>query len=162
MDWESALEPLLTPLNLSLYDVEVEAHCLNVVVNRSGGVDLEALTAANRAISKWLDEVDPIEGRFTLDVSSPGLERRLRSRAHFHSALGERVTLRERRDGLATRRLEGPLLAVGDEVVTVDDGELGPTEVALAAVERARTVFQWGPSVSSAPRAKSSSASRKG
>ena len=50
-----------------------------MVVTRPGGVDLEALTKANRAISEWLDANDPIPGRFTLDVSSPGLERRLRT-----------------------------------------------------------------------------------
>ena len=54
-----------------------------MVVTKPGGVDLESLTKANRAISEWLDANDPIPGRFTLDVSSPGLERRLRTPQHF-------------------------------------------------------------------------------
>ncbi len=83
--------------DLELYDVEFSTGTLNVVVNRPGGVDVEALTSANRTISEWLDANDPIPGRFTLDVSSPGLERRLRTVTHFKSAVGEVVTLRELR-----------------------------------------------------------------
>jgi ribosome maturation factor RimP len=111
-----------------------------------------------------LDVNDPIPGRFTLDVSSPGLERRLRTPAHFLSTVGEVVTLRELRDGEATRRLEGTVLEVDDESVTLDDHELGRVVVALNQVERARTVFKWGaeakPSPSRAP--KSHSTSKKG
>src|SRR5665213_3808810 len=88
MEWDTTLRPLLSPLGLELYDVEFSGGTLNVVVNRPGGVDLEALTKANRTISEWLDANDPIAGRFTLDVSSPGLERRLRTAAHFRSAVG--------------------------------------------------------------------------
>jgi ribosome maturation factor RimP len=124
--------------------LELSKGTLNVTVNKPGGVDLEALTKANRAISEWLDVNDPIPGRFTLDVSSPGLERRLRTSEHFRSAVGEVVTLRQRRAGLPTRRLEGPLRHVSDTTVTLDDQGAGEVEVAISSVERARTVFQWG------------------
>ena len=144
MDWQAALGPVLSPLGLDLYDVELTAGTLNVVVARAGGVDLDALTEASRAVSAWLDANDPIEGRYTLDVSSPGLERRLRTPEHFVGARGERVTLRERREGQPTRRLEGILLASDATSATIDDVELGPTRVELAGVERARTVFLWG------------------
>lgn len=144
MDWESALRPVLSALGLDLYDAEFAAGTLNVVVSRPGGVDLDALTEANRAVSAWLDANDPIAGHFTLDVSSPGLERRLRTPAHFAGAVGERVTLRERREGQATRRLEGVLVASDATSATIDDEELGVTRVELAGVERARTVFLWG------------------
>ena len=168
MDLETPLRSLLSPLGLNLYDVELTAGTLHVTVNRDGGVDLEALTKANRVISEWLDVNDPIPGRFTLDVSSPGLERKLRTPAHFLSTVGEVVTLRELRDGEATRRLEGTVLEVDDTSVTLDDHELGRVVVALSQVERARTVFKWGaeakPSPSRAPKSqpKSHSTSKKG
>jgi ribosome maturation factor RimP len=127
-----------------LYDLELTKGTLNVTVHRAGGVDLEALTKANRSISEWLDLNDPIEGRFTLDVSSPGLERRLRTAEHFRSAVGEVVTLREQREGEPTRRLEGPLIGATDTTVTLVDPGAGEVVVAISAVERARTVFQWG------------------
>ena len=144
MELETPLRSLLSSLGLDLYDLEFAKGTLNVTVNKSGGVDLESLTKANRAISEWLDLNDPIPGRFTLDVSSPGLERRLRTFEHFHSALGEVVTLREQREGQPTRRLEGLLLDVSETTVTLDDKSVGEVRVAISSVERARTVFQWG------------------
>jgi ribosome maturation factor RimP len=144
MDWDTTLRPLIEPLGLDLYDVEFSSGTLDVVVSRAGGVDLESLTKANRAISEWLDAHDPIEGRFTLDVSSPGLERRLRTTVHFHSAVGEVVTLRELRDDGPTRRLEGTLKSVTDWSLTIEDNELGSVVVPLDKIERARTVFYWG------------------
>ena len=164
MDLETPLRSLLASLGLELYDLELVKGTLNVVVNRAGGVDLDSLTKANRAISEWLDLNDPIEGRFTLDVSSPGLERRLRTAEHFRSAMGEVVTLREHRDGQPTRRLEGPLLAVSDETVTLEDAWAGRVEVRIESLERARTVFQWGAVAKPSPSrgTTSSTTSKKG
>ena len=162
MELETPLRSLLSNLGLDLYDLELAKGTLSITVNKTGGVDLEALTKANRAISEWLDLNDPIPGRFTLDVSSPGLERRLRTAEHFRSALGEVVTLREQREGLATRRLEGPLLTVGDTTVTLADKSVGEVEVSIASVERARTVFQWGGEAKPSPsRGKSSTTTSK-
>jgi ribosome maturation factor RimP len=163
MEWDATIRPLLVPLGLDLYDVEFSAGTLSVVVNRPGGVDLESLTKANRTISEWLDANDPIAGRFTLDVSSPGLERRLRTPEHFKSAVGEVVTLRERRGNEPTRRLEGTVVAADESTVSLDDRELGVIVIPLEAIERARTVFEWGATKpASTKTAKTSSTSKKG
>jgi len=162
MDFETPFRPLLSDLGLELYDVELVAGSLNVTVNRPGGVDLEALTAANRAISEWLDAADPIPGHFTLDVSSPGLERKLRTPAHFAAAVGELVTLRERREGEPTRRLEGVVADAYATTVTIDDAERGRVVVPLTHVERARTVFVWGAEAKPSPSRGRSSTSSKG
>jgi ribosome maturation factor RimP len=164
MDLETPLRSLLSPLGLNLYDLELAAGTLNVTVIKDGGVDLEALTKANRVISEWLDINDPIPGRFTLDVSSPGLERRLRTPAHFRSTVGEVVTLRELREGESTRRLEGTVLEADDKSVTLNDEEQGRVVVLLSNVERARTVFKWGAEAKPSPSraTKSPSTSKKG
>lgn len=150
-DLETPIAALLADLNLSLYDLEFTSGTLAITVTRPGGVDLDAVASANHAISKWLDEADPIAGRFTLDVSSPGLERRLRTVEHFVSAIGETITLRERRDGESTRRLEGELLAVSGTTATIRDKELGEVEVNLDNAERGRTVFVWGATAKPSP-----------
>ncbi len=150
-DLATPFRALVAPLGLELYDVEMASGTLSVTVTAPGGVDLAALTKANGAISTWLDENDPIPGRFTLDVSSPGLERKLRTPEHFASAVGEIVTLRERRDGDATRRLEGELLATTATSATVRDDDAGEVTVALDHVERARTVFTWGATAKPSP-----------
>jgi ribosome maturation factor RimP len=151
VDLDTPLRTLLSPLGLDLYDVEMAAGTLNVVVDRPGGVDLDTLAAANGAISRWLDEADPIAGRYTLDVSSPGLERKLRTPAHFRGAVGTVVTLRERRDDQPTRRLEGTLVAADEHSATIDDREVGQVVVELDQVERARTVFEWGATAKPSP-----------
>ncbi len=74
----------------------MKAGVLQVTVDREGGVDLEALTDANRAVSTVLDELDPIPGRYSLEVSSPGIERPLRTPAHFAKAVGATVTVKTR------------------------------------------------------------------
>jgi ribosome maturation factor RimP len=164
MEFETPLRSLLSPLGLELYDVEFERGTFNVVVSKEGGVDLESLTKANRTISEWLDADDPIPGHFTLDVSSPGLERRLRTPEHFVSALGEVATLRELREGEPTRRLEGTILAADAATVTLRDAQHGEVTVPFTSIERARTVFAWGPQAKPTPsRGKANSSSgRKG
>jgi ribosome maturation factor RimP len=164
VDLETPLRSLLSDLGLDLYDLEMVKGTLNVVVTKPGGVDLEALTKANRQISEWLDVNDPIAGRYTLDVSSPGLERKLRTPAHFISTIGEVVTLRERRSDAPTRRLEGTVLAADETSVTLEDAEQGRVVVAIDSIERARTVFKWGAETKPSPsRAKSdASSTRKG
>jgi len=165
MDLETPLRTLLSGLGLDLYDVEMVKGTLNVVVTKAGGVDLESLTKANRAISEWLDVNDPIPGRFTLDVSSPGLERRLRTPAHFKTTVGEVVTLREIRAGEPTRRLEGTVVSVDDRFVTLRDEQVGEVSVALDSIERARTVFKWGAEAKPTPsrgRSTSSTTTKEG
>ena len=93
-DLADALSPLLEDRGLDLVDVVLRGSELEVFVDREGGVDLEALSDATRAVSAALDEIDPIPGRYTLTVSSPGLERRqvLPSGSHHAGAhdLGQR------------------------------------------------------------------------
>jgi ribosome maturation factor RimP len=162
VELETPFRSLLSDLGLDLYDLEMVKGTLNVVVTRPGGVDLEALTKANRVISEWLDVNDPIAGRFTLDVSSPGLERKLRTPAHFLSTVGEVVTLRELRGDQPTRRLEGIVVAADETTVTLNDAEQGEVVVRLDAIERARTVFKWGAEAKPSPsRAKTPVASTR-
>src|ERR671919_179746 len=117
--------PLLDDRQLDLYDVELQGPVLRVVVDnppgRSEGLDLDVLADATRAVSRALDDADPIPGRYTLEVTSPGLERTLRRPEHFERAVGETVKIRT--------------------VAGVDDER----RLAYDDIERARTVFEWGP-----------------
>jgi ribosome maturation factor RimP len=129
-----------------VYDVELAGGVLRVSVQRDGGIDLDGLADLNRAISRVLDEADPIPGSYVLEVSSPGLERRLRSREHWEGAIGERVKVKRTREAAPTdRRVEGIVGSVNADTVTLhlDDG----TEVSLRLeqIESARTTFEWGP-----------------
>ncbi len=142
---EGVLSPVLRALGLELFDVEVASAMVRVTVHRPGGVDFDALAAANKAVSGALDELDPFPGRYTLEVSSPGLERKLRTPAHFAGAVGETVAVRLVAGASEPRRVQGRLAAADADGVEieVEDGS-GPRRVAYDQVERARTVFGWG------------------
>ncbi len=146
-DLAGALSPVLQARGLDLVDVEVHGAQLTVFVDREGGVGLDELGEATRDVSAALDRIDPIPGRYTLSVSSPGLERRLRTPAHFARAVGETVTVRVDAGTADVRRITGTLRAADETGCTlagpeVPDGEL---RVPYDRIERARTVFEWGP-----------------
>jgi ribosome maturation factor RimP len=163
-DLAGQFTPLLHSAGLELYDLEQSSGAIRVTVTRPGGVDLDALARANAALSAWLDEHDPMPGRYTLEVSSPGLERRLRTQAHFESAVGESVTLRITPQGAPAERVTGTLVAAGDDGVTLST-DAGPRTARYDQIERARTVFSWGsspkPSPSKRSKARSGATSEK-
>ena len=141
------LEPIVASLDLSIYDVTLaggDRPTLAVLVDRPGGVDLEALEVATRTISAALDALDPVRGRYLLEVSSPGLERPLRTAGHFSAAVGEAITLKTRNEQGHVQRIRGILLTTDAAAITVRT-DAGDVQVALDAVEQARTVFVWGP-----------------
>ena len=142
----SELSSVVEELGLELVDVELSGGTVRVTVDRDGGVDLDGLAEANRAVSGLLDRLDPMPGRYTLEVSSPGLERRLRTPAHFTRARGEMVSLRLLPGTGESRRLEGRLVEADDSGVRVDGPAIpgGSAHVAYETIERARTVFEWG------------------
>ena len=131
-------------VGLRLYDVERQGGTLVVLLDRPGGVDVDQLAKASREISRALDEAEVVSGSYTLEVSSPGLERRLRTAEHFAGAVGSRVTVTQRGEVEGDRRLLGTLTSVdGDRLtLTLDDGT--ERSLGLDQVDRARTVFEWG------------------
>jgi ribosome maturation factor RimP len=141
------LQPVISAADLELVDVEMRSGVLLVTVDRPGGVDLQALTDANRAVSGVLDELDPIGHRYTLEVSSPGVERTLRTPAHFIKAVGETVAVKTRPQVPGERRLRGRLLAADDDGFELEtDAEAdGRVRLGYTDIDRARTVFEWGP-----------------
>ena len=135
------IAPLLADQGLELFDVEFNAGTLRVSIDRPGGVDLDAVSAATEVVSAALDLHDPVpDERYTLEVSSPGLERPLRTPEHFRRFVGATVAVKTRPDVAGERRIEGRLDAADESGITVAGRTL-----AYADVERARTVFEWGP-----------------
>ena len=112
------IEPLLQRLGYELVELEYSAgraHAtLRLFIDREAGVTLDDCEKVSREVSTLLDVEDPIPSAFTLEVSSPGFDRVLRTAAHFGRFVGSRVfvELKEPRDG--RRRYTGELLAVDD------------------------------------------------
>ena len=139
--------PVVADSGVELYDIEFASGVLRISLDRQGGVDMGAIGSLTRAISRLLDETDPIPGRFTLEVSSPGLERPLRTVEHFRRAIGETISVKTLPGVEGDRRCRGTLTDVDDEAMTVETGagDEGRRRIGLADVERAATVFDWGP-----------------
>jgi ribosome maturation factor RimP len=134
----SSVAPLLSDLGLEIYDIEHGGGVLRISVDKPGGVDLDAIALATRIVSRQLDHDDPIPGRYTL-------ERALRTREHFERAIGQVVNIRTHPEADGDRRARGELRAVDADGITVrlDDGT--ERTIRYEEIERARTVFEWGP-----------------
>ncbi len=152
---QDLLEPIVATVGVELVDVEFNGGTLRVTVDRDDGITTESLAEVNRLVSPVLDQHDPIPGRYTLEVSSPGLERPLKTLSHYQRAEGEEIIVKLV-PSAEQRRLKGRLLSIdaeGDttlalEVTEVDGVDLPESErrqVAVVDVASARTVFDWGP-----------------
>lgn len=146
----SIVVPIIAGQDLELFDLEQVGGVLRVTVDRPGGLDMEAIASVTRALSRALDEHDPITGQYTLEVSSPGLERPLRTPAHFAWAVGKAASIKTTANHPAGRRLAGTITAATDDTVTIEldeptkEGDASVT-LALGEIEKARTTFAWGP-----------------
>lgn len=147
MDLTDALAPVVEGHGLELVDVELHGAQLTVFVDREGGVGLDDLGDVTKDVSAALDRIDPIPSRYTLTVSSPGLERRLRTPAHFARAVGETVTVRVDAGTADVRRLTGTLASADETGCTLTGADVpgGEERISYDQIERARTVFEWGP-----------------
>jgi ribosome maturation factor RimP len=147
--------PIVADLGLEIYDLEHVSGVLRLTVDTPAGgpagVALDAIALCSRLVSRELDHSDPFPGRYTLEVTSPGLERTLRTPQHFQREVGKTIAVRllEARDG--RRRLQGPLIRANDTTFVVCLDDTGTEEtVRYSDVERARVVFVWGAEASPA------------
>ena len=104
----------------------------------AGGIGIEAVTEATRLVNALLDEHDLLGDSTTLEVSSPGIERPLRTPDHFRRFVGTEVAVKARPGTPGERRISGILESADDEGVVVAGRRL-----AYAAIDKARTVFVW-------------------
>lgn len=146
--------PVVSAHGLELYDVEVHPSVVRVIVDcpddSPGAVGLDDLDKTTRAVSRALDASDPIARRYTLEVSSPGVERPLRTRDHFQRAVGEMVKVKTAVDVDGTRRVQGVLTAADETGITlrIEPGATSEPSpeirtLAYGDITRARTVFDW-------------------
>lgn len=139
------VEPVLSERGLSLYDVQHEGGVLRISADREGGVLVDDLAEVSRIISVLLDEQDTVPGRYTLEVSSPGLERTLRTRAHYDGALGQPVSVKTVPGVEGERRTKGTLASVDDDGITLHLEGGADRRLRYDEIQRAKTVLEWGP-----------------
>lgn len=149
------VEPIVSDLRLELYDVERRGGTIRVTIDSlsdaGSAVTLDDIALATRLISRELDHEDPVAGRYTLEVTSPGLERQLRTPEHFVRSVGSTVTLRLRDVESTERRVEGTLVAADGQSISVDVASGERRVIAHTMIDKARTVFDWDEAKSKSP-----------
>jgi ribosome maturation factor RimP len=154
VDVEELIRPVVEAAGLELWDVtfrrETGRRILRVTVDRAGGderaggVDLDTISEISERLSRRLD----LEGfagdtQYSLEVSSPGLERALREPRHFERSVGQQVKVKTAESVEGRRVHEGALVSAGPEAIVIAS-EGGELRVRYEDVDSARTVFKWG------------------
>ena len=138
-------EDYLAAESIELDDLEIVgsgSRMVRITLDAEGGVGLDRLARVSRALSRMLDEEDPLEGSYTLEVTSPGLERRLRRPRHYEKSLGADVKVKSNVEIDGARSHRGVLVSVDEEgfVVKVDESS---RRIDFEQVQSARTLFEW-------------------
>lgn len=144
--WQT-IDRYVSAEGLELDDLEVAggkgAPALRVVIDAPRGVDVDHLADLSRGIDRLLAGTTYDTTRYGLEVTSPGLERRLRRPAHWGKAVGRRVTVKTRSEIDGTRRHDGDLVGVSDTTAELRLEDGSTRLVPFDDVTSARTVFVW-------------------
>ena len=140
------LEPPIEALNYELVDVEFaqagRGGVLRIFIDRragdsSLGITVDDCANVSHAVSQVLEIQDPIKGHYTLEVSSPGFDRILRTRAHFERFVGERIFAELKLPIDGRRRFVGVLKSIAEDAVVVEvDGKAH--SLPLERIQKAR------------------------
>ena len=134
--------------SLSLWDIELAGQpgrsIVRVFVHGDQGVDLDTVAEISEELSRGLDLKDPIAGRYTLEVSSPGLERNLRTPEHFVRSIGDQVVVKttEIVNG-NSHRIEGTVVDATESAVRIKASDEDALDVPYSLIKSAKTVFEW-------------------
>jgi ribosome maturation factor RimP len=165
------LEPILFDAHFELVDTVLSGGVLQVLVEFTadhpsltdpqlgGRIDLDGVSAATRIVDEALEAADPIAEPYTLEVSSPGLERPLRKPAHYQRFVGSVISVKTNPGVDGERRIEGRL----DRADLTDDGSINVDGriISYVDIERARSVFVWGGQAKGAKPLKAAKAAKK-
>ena len=138
MNLESAIYNIVKSAGVELYDIETiksDGHNLfRVYITSKDGINLDKCAEISNLLSPILDVQNPLYSKYTFEVSSPGIERKLKKIEHFEQAIGERVKIQLN----DKKELKGLINSVEDKKIVVDDNEIN-----LSDIKSAKTYFQW-------------------
>ena len=138
--------PVAEEFGFMLWDVEYVKEgadmILRITIDKPEGVDIEDCEKMARAIDPIIDEVDPIEVSYKMEVSSPGIERSLSRPEHFVACMGEKIEVKLYAPIDGKKQIVGILTAADEKTVTVTVDE-AETVLEKSAVAKVSTVFDW-------------------
>ena len=138
MKLKEVIKNIVEDNGCELYDIEQTQEGDNkfyrVYITKPGGVTLNDCEKINNLISPIFDIEDPVEGKYFLEVSSPGIERKLTKKEHFEKSIGENVKITTN-DG---KKIKGQLKNFDGEVA-----EIGKEKVKFDDIKKAKTYVDW-------------------
>ena len=138
--------PVADEFGFMLWDVEYVKEgadmILRITIDKPEGIDIEDCEKMARAIDPIIDEADPIEVSYKMEVSSPGIERALTRPEHFEACMGEKIEVKLYAPMDGKKQIVGILTAADEKsiTVTVDEADIVLEKSAVAKVS---TVFDW-------------------
>jgi ribosome maturation factor RimP len=140
------LQPVVADLGYELWELEYAARSggglLRLYIDSPDGISVDDCARVSRAVSQKMDESDPISDQYTLEVSSPGMDRVLRTRQHFARFTGEPVQVETTAKLNGRKRFAGRLTNVTEGAITLDT-EGGAVTLPLDAIHKARLAPQF-------------------
>ena len=141
------VRPVVESAGLELWDVELRGQggrpVLRIAVDREGGVDLDSIAEVSERLSRRLDLEDFSDRPYSLEVSSPGVERTLHEPRHYARSIGRKLRVKTAVPVHGQRVHEGALVSADAEAIVIaSDG--GEVRVPYEDVASAKTVFEWG------------------
>ena len=140
------LEPVVSGLGYELWELEYGTRpgggLLRLYIDSPDGISVDDCERVSRAVSEALDAADPIESEYTLEVSSPGMDRVLRTPEHFARFAGELVRLEMSQAVNGRKRFAGRLTDVSDGTIALDvDG--ATVHLPIAGIHKARVAPEF-------------------
>ena len=139
---ENTIKLTVESLGASLYDIvttrENDRNIYRIYVTAQGGISLDKCAEISRMISPILDVDEPMSGEYILEVSSPGIERKLKKTEHYLASIGEKVKVKD----VATDVFKGELIAANNETITIKT-EFGEETLSYDSIISGSTYFEW-------------------
>jgi ribosome maturation factor RimP len=142
MNLETQIAKIVEANGADLYDIEIvtefDETIFRVLVTRAGGVDLDLCADISHELSPFLDVHPPMSQRYRLEVSSPGIERKLTKPVHFKNAIGEKVKFKVP----GSDKFKGIIKSADNEGIVIETKQ-GEEHFAYGEIRSAKTYFDW-------------------
>ena len=142
MTLEESIKIAVEGCGAKLYDIaqlkENDKNIFRVSITAAGGVNLEKCAEISRILSPLLDVNEPMHGKYNLEVSSPGIERKLKRIEHFEASIGEKIKIKDYNKDI----IIGTLTKVEDETIYLETSH-GEESIAFDEISSAQTFFEW-------------------
>jgi len=142
MNFEEEIEKIVKANNANFYDTEIvteaEGTIFRIFITQEGGINLDTCAKISRELSPFLDVYPPMSNHYRLEVSSPGIERKLTKPQHYKASIGENISVKD----IETNIIKGKLIALLEEGLQIETKH-GEETINFDEILSVKTYFQW-------------------